>query len=68
MAFYTYSNEKYEPCMFRNGTFVGTPEEAFEIAAIYLKALKTGATITSWLTWHAADGAVAARAAADASR
>ena len=38
MAFYTYSNEKYEPCMFRNGTFVGTPEEAFEMAAIYLKA------------------------------
>ena len=38
MAFFTYSNEKYEPCMFRNGTFVGTPEEAFEMAAIYLKA------------------------------
>ena len=38
MAFYTYSNEKYEPGMFRNGTFVGTPEEAFEMAAIYLKA------------------------------
>jgi hypothetical protein len=39
MAFYTYSNEKYEPCMFRNGTFVGTPEEAFEMSAIYLTAL-----------------------------
>src|SRR5215475_633220 len=29
MAFYTYSNEKYEPCVFGNGTFLGTPEEAF---------------------------------------
>ena len=38
MAFYTYSHEKYEPCMFDNGTFHGTPEEAFEIAAIYLKS------------------------------
>ena len=37
MAFYTYSNEKYEPCMFRNGTFEGTPEEAFETGAVYLE-------------------------------
>jgi hypothetical protein len=36
MAFYTYSNEKYEPCFFRNGTFEGTPEEAFETSALYL--------------------------------
>src|SRR4051812_18102693 len=36
MAFYTYSNEKYEPCFFRNGTFHGTPEEAFETGAVYL--------------------------------
>jgi hypothetical protein len=36
MAFYTYSNERYEPCMFHNGTFEGTPEEAFEIGAAYL--------------------------------
>ena len=36
MAFYTYSHEKYEPCMFSNGTFHGTPEEAFKMAAIYL--------------------------------
>jgi hypothetical protein len=35
-AFYTYSNERYEPCMFRNGTFFGTPEEAFDIGALYL--------------------------------
>jgi hypothetical protein len=37
MAFYTYSNEKYEPSLFANGTFLGTPEEAFEIGAIYLR-------------------------------
>ena len=36
MAFYTYSNERYEPCVFINGSFHGTPEEAFETAAIYL--------------------------------
>ncbi|SRR6266550_3284395 len=33
MAFYTYSGKKYEPCVFGNGTFHGTPEEAFEIGA-----------------------------------
>ena|SRR5579859_5594295 len=37
MAFYTYSNERYEPCVFDNGTFHGTPEEAFETAAVYLR-------------------------------
>ncbi len=36
MAFYTYSNEKYVPCVFDNGDFHGTPEEAFETAAVYL--------------------------------
>lgn len=36
LAFYTYSHEKYEPCMFGNGSFHGTPEEAFEIGAVYL--------------------------------
>jgi hypothetical protein len=36
LAFYTYSNERYEPCMFANGTFYGTPEEAFEVGAVYL--------------------------------
>lgn len=38
MALYTYSNEKYEPCTFHNGTFHGTPEEAFEVGATYLQA------------------------------
>jgi hypothetical protein len=37
MAFYTYSHEKYEPCVFDNGTFHGTPEEGFETAAVYLQ-------------------------------
>lgn len=36
-AFYTYSDEKYKPCMFRNGTFYGTPEEAFAQSSIYLQ-------------------------------
>ncbi|MDI6783658.1 MAG: hypothetical protein QME64_06120 [bacterium] len=36
LAFYTYSNEKYEPCIFANGSFYGTPEEGFDIGAIYL--------------------------------
>ncbi|MDD5323381.1 MAG: hypothetical protein PHD43_22770 [Methylococcales bacterium] len=37
MAFYTYSNEKYEPSVFDNGSFHGTPEEAFETAEVYLQ-------------------------------
>ena len=37
LAFYTYSNEKYQPAVFRNGTFYGTPEEAFDIGAVYLQ-------------------------------
>ena len=37
MAFFTHSNERYEPSMFANGSFLGTPEEAFEVAAIYLQ-------------------------------
>jgi hypothetical protein len=36
-AFYTYSDEKYKTCMFRNGTFYGTPEEAFAQSAMYLE-------------------------------
>jgi hypothetical protein len=37
MAFYTYSNEKYEPSIFDNRSFHGTPEEAFETSAVYLQ-------------------------------
>ena len=36
LAFYTYSNEKYTPCAFGNGTFFGTPEEALDIGGLYL--------------------------------
>jgi hypothetical protein len=36
MAFYTYSHETYEPCFFTNGTWHGTPEEAFDTSAVYL--------------------------------
>ena len=35
MAFYTYSQEKYKPCMFADGSFQGTPEAAFEMAAVF---------------------------------
>jgi hypothetical protein len=37
MAFYTYSHERYEPCAFDTGKDHGTPEEAFETAAVYLR-------------------------------
>lgn len=36
MAFYTYSHERYEPCLFGNGSSTGTPEQAFEISSSYL--------------------------------
>ncbi|PYU92165.1 MAG: hypothetical protein DMG25_12625 [Acidobacteria bacterium] len=36
LAFYTYSNERYEPCVFGSGDWMGTAEEAFEIGALYL--------------------------------
>lgn len=37
LAFYTYSNEQYSPCVFGTGDFFGTPEEALQIGAIYLQ-------------------------------
>ena len=37
LGFYTYSNERYELCAFPSGGFYGTPEEAFEIGATYLR-------------------------------
>jgi hypothetical protein len=36
LAFYTYSNEKYVPCVFESGDWFGTPEEALKISAMYL--------------------------------
>ena len=32
-AFYTYSNERYEPSVFPSGEFVGPPEQALGVAA-----------------------------------
>jgi len=37
LAFYTYSHDRYEPSVFDNGTFHGTPEEAFDVGAVYLE-------------------------------
>jgi hypothetical protein len=37
VAFFTYSHEKYEPSVFENGSFYGTPEEGFDVGATYLK-------------------------------
>jgi hypothetical protein len=37
VAFYTYSHNRYEPSVFDNGTFHGTPEEGFEVGAVYLQ-------------------------------
>lgn len=36
MAFYSYSHMKYEPSFFDNGSWHGTPEEAFDTSAVYL--------------------------------
>jgi hypothetical protein len=35
-AFYTYSNERYEPALFPSGDFFGSPEDALQTASIYL--------------------------------
>ncbi|MTW21304.1 hypothetical protein [Allochromatium palmeri] len=37
MAFYTYSQNKYEPCFFPDGGWEGTPEAAFDTASVYLE-------------------------------
>lgn len=36
-AFYTYSHERYEAAVFPSGEVYGTPEEAFDLGAIYLR-------------------------------
>jgi hypothetical protein len=38
LAFFTYSNERYSPCVFPSGSEHGTPEEALDVGAIYLPA------------------------------
>ncbi len=37
LAFYTYSNERYEPCFFPTGDWFGTLEEAIEVCEMYLQ-------------------------------
>ena len=37
VAFYTYSNMKYEPSFFPSGSMQGTPEEAFDVGALYFQ-------------------------------
>jgi hypothetical protein len=37
VVFYTYSHERYEPCLFPYGQWFGTPEQAFDIGAVYLQ-------------------------------
>ena len=37
LAFYTCSHERYEPSVFADGTLHGTPEDAFDIGAVYLE-------------------------------
>jgi hypothetical protein len=39
LAFFTYSNERYEPCVFHNGRSHGTPEEALDVGAVHLQEL-----------------------------
>jgi hypothetical protein len=36
LAFYTYSNERYQSCVFKSGEWYGSIEEAFETSAVYL--------------------------------
>lgn len=36
LAFYTYSHEKYEPCIFPSGEWKGTPEEGFNASVVFL--------------------------------
>jgi hypothetical protein len=36
LAFFTYSQERYEPCVFHHGEFHGTPEDALDVGAVYL--------------------------------
>ncbi|MEK7270835.1 MAG: hypothetical protein AAB215_07860 [Planctomycetota bacterium] len=37
LGYYSYGSDKYEPSVFKNGTFEGTPEEGFEASAGHLR-------------------------------
>ncbi len=36
LAFYTYSNETYQPCVFSNGEWFGTVEQAIDVCVMHL--------------------------------
>jgi hypothetical protein len=36
VAFFKYSDMKYEPCLFDDGEWAGTLEQAFDVGAVYL--------------------------------
>lgn len=36
LAHFTYSDERYSPCLFRSRSDHGTPEEALDIGMVYL--------------------------------
>ncbi|MCX6843144.1 MAG: hypothetical protein NTX53_12770 [candidate division WOR-3 bacterium] len=36
LAFYTYSNERYELCVYPHGSWFGTVEQAFDVGAVYM--------------------------------
>jgi hypothetical protein len=36
LAFFTYSNERYEPCIFPNGNWFGTLQESIAVCELYL--------------------------------
>ena len=38
LAFYTYSNERYQPCVLNSGQWYGSVEEGFETSAVYLSS------------------------------
>lgn len=37
LAFFTYSHERYEPTYFPDGDDHGTPEDALDVGAVYLR-------------------------------
>ena len=38
LAFFVYSDERYTPCVFRSGSFLGTPEDGVDVGATCLRA------------------------------
>lgn len=37
LAFFKYSDMKYEPCFFDTGEWIGTPEQALDVGGVYLR-------------------------------